>query len=114
MATEERRKVIAEDTLARIDQIVQETPGASLESIFFQESMYPPLDQNISISNPRYEPTPIVIEEDDALLVARRIIRNEASAKVAVLNIASDEEPAGGWLRFLTRTQVSHSCSWFT
>ncbi|GJJ11393.1 hypothetical protein Clacol_005626 [Clathrus columnatus] len=118
MTTREQRKLIAEDTLARINQILQETPHALSESFFFNQITFPPLQINnhsdktslAVISNPGYGPTPVVIEQEDDLVLARKIIHGDASAKVAVLNVASDEEPAGGWLRFLTRTQEECLC----
>ncbi|EPQ56549.1 hypothetical protein GLOTRDRAFT_75286 [Gloeophyllum trabeum ATCC 11539] len=104
-----RRKEIAEDTLARTPDIVASTPGASLDSTFIA-SQLPPLDRSKS---PDFPSSKVSVINSDSFRAARGIIREhpeEANGKVAVLNLASDEVRAGGWLYSLTSTQEEALC----
>ncbi len=104
MATLARRQKIANDTLGRIDTVLKEVPEGSLDSKFIPEQL-PPLDQS---KCPHFPPAKVVVVNSDSFLAAREIIRRSPSAKgkTAVLNLASDELPGGGWLWSLSRTQV--------
>ena len=50
----------------------------------------------------------IEVVDSDSFTAARRLIQDdpEAKGKTAVLNLASDEIRAGGWLVSLSKTQV--------
>ncbi|KZT25155.1 hypothetical protein NEOLEDRAFT_368415 [Neolentinus lepideus HHB14362 ss-1] len=104
-----RRKAIAEDTLARTPEIVAATPGASLDSTFIA-SQLPPLEPS---ECPSFPSSKISVINSDSYKAARGIIREEGTAangKVAVLNLASDEVRAGGWLYTFWTTQEEALC----
>jgi hypothetical protein len=106
MSTVAKRKQIAEDTLARVASIVDSTPGASSEGIFI-DSQLPELNQAL---NPGYGETDVLIVNSDSYTAARKIARSvgeDAQGKIAVLNLASDAFPGGGWKVSLSRTQAS-------
>jgi hypothetical protein len=106
MSTVAKRKQIAEDTLARAASIVDSTPGASSDGIFI-DSQLPELNQAL---NPRYGETDVLIVNSDSYTAARKIARSvceDVQGKIAVLNLASDAFPGGGWKVSLSRTQAS-------
>lgn len=100
------RSAISEDTLNRTDTILSEVPEGSSESRFIAEQL-PPLDAS---KCPNYPPTKVVVDNADSFTTARNIIKRspQATRKTAVLNLASDELQAGGWLYSLAKTQVCH------
>jgi hypothetical protein len=116
MAYRKERKVIADDTLARCAEIVAITPGASDSSVFVR-SQLPELDQSIC---PGHDTTAVRVVNGDSFAVARDLARKTASenhdsqmqGKIAVLNLASDQLPGGGWYSTLSKTQVGsiHHC----
>lgn len=102
------RKKISEDTLARIPAILHEVREGSSDSWFISEQLSPlPQDKC-----PTHPPTTVRVINSDSFTAARDIIREAAAKgetarkKTAVLNLASDLEPAGGWAQTLSRTQV--------
>jgi hypothetical protein len=103
------RQKIAKDTIARSASIAAETPGASLESSFISEQL-PTLRD---LQCPGITDTDLNIVNLDSFSAARNILENhtDAQGKVAVLNLASDEERAGGWIYSLSTTQVCASTS---
>ena len=111
MSDTETRRKIALDTLARTDPIIASTPGASNEGRFVAPPSdaadyrvpLPPLDP---MACPQHPSTTVTVDGRDSFVCARDILRATPTAKVAVLNLASDERRAGGWLEYLTRTQV--------
>jgi hypothetical protein len=105
MSTRKAHQKIAANTLGRVESIVACTLGASLNSTFIA-SQLPVLDSN---ANPAHEGTPIRIVNADSFTAARAIarsIKEDCKGKIAVLNLASDELPGGGWKYSLSRTQV--------
>jgi hypothetical protein len=99
------RRAIAQDTLARVESIVASTPGASLDSTFV-DSQLPALDLDAC---PGYEGTDIHVVNLDSFSAARNIARSvdeDCNGKIAVLNLASDQVPGGGWEVSLSTTQV--------
>jgi hypothetical protein len=106
--TYKQRYKIAQDTVKRTPAIVQSVPGASLESTFFAEQIpeesLPPLDPD-SLARPAVK---VEVINCDSFTAARNIIKElpDAEGKTAVLNLASDIEPGGGWIETLLRTQV--------
>ena len=98
------RQKVARDTIARSASITAETAGASLESIFISEQL-PSLHD---LACPSITNTELKIVNLDSFSAARNILEtdDDAEAKVAVLNLASDEERAGGWIYSLATTQV--------
>ena len=101
------RNAIAKDTLARVDDIVASTPGASLASEFVRDDNFPPLSRNEpDLTWPNHPPTPVRIVNSDSYLLARNILKENQDAKVSVLNLASATAPAGGWVFTLSVTQV--------
>lgn len=98
------RSRIANDTLQRTEQILHQYRSGSSESTFVA-SQLPPLDKS---SCPNNQPSTISVLNSDSFTVARDIIRRDdnAKGKTAVLNLASDELRAGGWVHSLSKTQV--------
>jgi len=97
------RQKVARDTIARSASITAETAGASLESIFISEQL-PSLHD---LACPGITNTELKIVNLDSFSAARNILEtdDDAEGKVAVLNLASDEERAGGWIHSLATTQ---------
>ncbi|KAI0343349.1 hypothetical protein BDW22DRAFT_1356983 [Trametopsis cervina] len=108
-STFEGRKAIAHDTIARSESVAQSVPGASLDSVFFEQQI--PADSLPAPGPDAYHCTVKVINSD-SFTAARGIIRESPNAegKTAVLNLASDEEPGGGWVETLSRTQEEALC----
>lgn len=105
-----RRKQIAEDTLERAQGIVRNTLGASPNGIFIPSQM-PALD---TASSPKFGETVISVINSDSYTAARKIASRRgpnSQGKIAVLNLASDQLPGGGWDRSLSRTQVGFDAS---
>lgn len=102
------RKQIAEDTRSRFKIIIKEhaSAGASLSSTFIDGQVEPlsPLAE----SSDKFPGSTVEVVNSDAFTLARTIIAedNGAKGKTTVLNLASDEAPAGGWLYSLSKTQV--------
>jgi Microbial-type PARG, catalytic domain len=106
MADSTGRRRIANDTLFRTPSIIASTPGAS-GSTFYQDANCPALDDSFRLETP-HGPSRVTVVNADSFTAARSIIRRDPTAfrKVAVLNLASDQRPGGGWLESLSRTQV--------
>lgn len=105
--TLKERQNIALDTVARSSSITAEhaAQGASEESTFIPDQL-PPLDQASCPNNPSSK---ITIVNSDSFTAARAIMNQHPEAmalKTAVLNLASDELRAGGWIFTLSTTQV--------
>lgn len=98
-----QRRKIAEDTLDRISVILHEVREGSIDSTFVKEQL-PPL-QPLAAPFPS---VPIRVVNCDSFALARSIMNrtDAARGKTAVLNLASDLEPAGGWTETLSVTQV--------
>ena len=98
------RKKIAKDTIARSASITAETAGASLESTFIPKQL-PALDD---LTCPGFTSTDLKVVNLDSFSAARNLLENykDVKGKVAVLNLASDEERGGGWVYSLATTQV--------
>lgn len=101
------RSLIAKDTLARTSGIVSSTPGASSSSTFLNDETCPELSP---LDHAPYPSSNVMVINADSFKVARDILRNDTGAKVAVLNLASDEYPGGGWTLSLCRTQEEALC----
>jgi hypothetical protein len=99
-----QRKIIAHDTVTQSPSVVAETPGAS-EASTFVAAQLPPMDAS---ANPWYGETAMRIVNSDSFTVARAMARStpDATDKIAVLNLASDMLPGGGWIETLCRTQA--------
>ncbi|KAH8827875.1 hypothetical protein DL96DRAFT_1527695 [Flagelloscypha sp. PMI_526] len=101
------RQRIAQDTLAQIPHILESYPTKARESYF--------IDHLLSL-----DPCPhrerqlaeVSIHNADAYSVARSLLEQNDAAKgrIAVLNLASDERPAGGWETTLATTQEEALC----
>jgi len=99
---------IAHDTLERTEEIVSSTSGASLDSEFLNDSQLPKLDRD----GPNHPPALIQVVNADSFTLARQLIKDipGAKGKVAVLNLASDAHPGGGWIHTLSKTQEEALC----
>lgn len=98
---------IARDTLDQTKHVIRThvKEGATKDSTFYAKQLpaLPPLSS--------LKPTikyPVEVVNDDSFATARKLMDEhpDAIGGVTVLNLASDEEPGGGWLRYLTKTQV--------
>jgi hypothetical protein len=109
-----QRRAIAQDTISRSEAIVRDhaAEGATLDSSFLTLDQLPRMDASAC---PNLPPCGITVVNADSFTAARDIMQEapEASGKTAVLNLASDEEPGGGWVISLWKTQVrfSNPCS---
>ncbi|KAK7037396.1 hypothetical protein VNI00_011146 [Paramarasmius palmivorus] len=106
-----QRLQISKDTIARSESITAEhaSQGATLESIFIKEQL-PALDPS---SCPNHPLSPVELVNSDSFTAARNIIKRfpeAAENKVAVLNLASDQLPGGGWDQTLSKTQEEALC----
>ncbi|KAF9266080.1 hypothetical protein L218DRAFT_94875 [Marasmius fiardii PR-910] len=102
---------ISRDTISRSEAIsVQHTSqGATLDSTFI-DSQLPALDP---ASSPNHSQSPVEIVNSDSFTTARNLIErfpDAANSKTAVLNLASDELPGGGWDQTLSKTQEEALC----
>ncbi|KAF5334864.1 hypothetical protein D9758_014277 [Tetrapyrgos nigripes] len=106
------RAKIAKDTIKRSPEITREhaAQGATLDSTFIAEQL-PPLD-SAKCPSPEHIPVPVEVIDSDAFTAARSIMKddNDAVGKTAVLNLASDIEPGGGWVITLSKTQEEALC----
>lgn len=100
------RQRIAEDTIARSAAIARSTPGGSTEGTFMPAQL-PALSPSAS---PGLRRRPVRVLDSDALAAARALLAAAAAARVAVLNLASDALPAGGWRHTLGATQEEALC----
>ncbi|CAD0107035.1 unnamed protein product [Aureobasidium uvarum] len=105
------RRKICEDTIKRSEQIAASTPKASLSSTFITSTTYPELSP-LDPSFPDLELERIEVIDSDSFLCARNILSRNSDLrdKLAVLNLASDEEPGGGWRYSLSMTQEEALC----
>ncbi|KAI4717925.1 hypothetical protein E4T48_05868 [Aureobasidium sp. EXF-10727] len=105
------RRKICEDTIKRSEQITATTPGATLSSTFITRTTYPELSP-LDPSFPDLQIQPIQVIDSDSFLCARTILSTnpELRDKLAILNLASDEEPGGGWRYSLSMTQEEALC----
>jgi uncharacterized protein (TIGR02452 family) len=100
--------IIAEDTISRTPEINASTPGASADSIFHTQQLSP-LNKD---DCPNFPTVQVRIEPLDSFATARKYINEDPTirGKVAVLNLASDEYPGGGWRSTLCKTQEEALC----
>ncbi|KAG6811442.1 hypothetical protein H0H92_007359 [Tricholoma furcatifolium] len=107
------RRLISQDTIARSETIIgdHKTEGATADSEFLSLDQLPPLDSSDpefpNCGSPR-----VRLLNSDSFTAARDIFDNavDAFSKTTVLNLASDEFPAGGWVTTLTKTQEEALC----
>jgi uncharacterized protein (TIGR02452 family) len=110
------RRKACEDTIARSKDIAASTSGGSLASTFVP-SQLPPLTK----AHPAYPDLtlqPIRISNSDAFALARTLNTSQTNSNasrtsvrnIGVLNLASDQEPGGGWRRSLSKTQEEALC----
>lgn len=105
------RRKICEDTINRSEAITADTPHASLSSTVIDLTTYSelspldPLFPDLSLNT-------IEVLDSDTFACARAIATSspDLRGKIAVLNLASDEEPGGGWRYTLSSTQEEALC----
>lgn len=105
------RRRICEDTIKRSEHITATTPGASLSSSFITSTTYPELSP-LGPAFPDLSLARIEVVDSDTFLCARKMLSINPNLlnKIAVLNLASDEEPGGGWRYSLSMTQEEALC----
>lgn len=106
MSTFARRSQVLQDTVKRSADIVQSTPGASLESTFMPAQL-PALSPSAS---PGLTRSPVRVVDSDSFAAARSVLASDPAARVTVLNLASDQEPGGGWRFSISKTQEEALC----
>lgn len=84
------------------------TPGGSTESTFMPAQL-PALSPAASPHLARQQPRVRVLDSD-AFAAAPSLLAADPAARVAVLNLASDAHPGGGWRHTLGRTQEEALC----
>ncbi|KAH4927487.1 hypothetical protein HBI79_138300 [Parastagonospora nodorum] len=99
------RRKICEDTITRSASIASSTPGGSLSSDFIP-SQLPPLSKSHA-NYPNLTLAPITVHNSDTFALARTL---PPGSKTAVLNLASNYEPGGGWRYTLSATQEEALC----
>ncbi|KAF7304278.1 hypothetical protein HMN09_00829300 [Mycena chlorophos] len=105
-----QRTQIAHDTIKRSPELVAEhaAAGASLDGIFHKQQL-PALGPAPDVDS--HTPSSVDIINTDAFTLARRLLKDDPSAKIAVLNLASDILPAGPWLHgAMSMTQEEALC----
>lgn len=100
------RHKICEDTIARSNTIATSTPGGSLGSQFFSAQL--PVLEKTHPNYPKLTRQPIEVHNSDSFELAR--ILTPSIGKVGVLNLASNQEPGGGWRYTLSITQEEALC----
>lgn len=104
-----KRQRIALDTITRTEAVTAAhiNDGATTDSKFIEDQL-PALDP-LERPNPNPPPSTITVVNSDSFTAARAIMEEDPSARgrTVVLNLASDQERAGGWFHTLSRTQVS-------
>lgn len=106
------RRHICEDTIARSEAITSSTAGASLDSSFVSATSYSTLlESDPTFPNLKLE-TPFKVLDSDTFAAAHNMVATDPAlrGKVAVLSLASDVEPAGGWRYTLSATQEEALC----
>lgn len=103
------RRKICEETIACAERITRETPGATLEGQFIPCQL--PHLSTIG-QCPKLKRRPILVLDSDSFGTARSLLDSTPSqkGKLAVLNLASNEYPAGGWRWTLSSTQEEALC----
>ncbi|KAL0056547.1 hypothetical protein AAF712_016848, partial [Marasmius tenuissimus] len=102
---------ISRDTLARSEAIITQysARGATLDSAFNDDQLSP-LDPDLC---PGHPPSPVEFVKLDTFVAARNIVKcfpDAADGKIAILNLASDELPGGGWDKTPSRSQEDALC----
>ncbi|KAJ5809749.1 uncharacterized protein N7503_001967 [Penicillium pulvis] len=88
-----QRQDLAADTLLHTPDIFMNTE-ASQSSI-----VYPDLLPRVDPPNPSAGKPKVTVRNQDSFTAAKEILDREPSASVGVLNMASNTEPGGGWLK---------------
>ncbi|KAF1346561.1 hypothetical protein BDV97DRAFT_371147 [Delphinella strobiligena] len=104
------RRKICEATISESPTIASEARGGSLESSFVS-SQLPELSKSFH-AFPKLQLKPIKVIDSDTFAAARSLLASDPvqHGRVAVLNLASDEEPGGGWRYTLSVTQEEALC----
>ncbi|KAL0581492.1 hypothetical protein V5O48_000535 [Marasmius crinis-equi] len=105
------RYEISKDTIARSEPIAAQhsAQGATLDSTFISAQL-PTLNP---AGCPNHPPSPVELVGSDSFVAARNILErfpDAANGKLAVLNLASDELPGGGWDKLLCKSQEDALC----
>jgi uncharacterized protein (TIGR02452 family) len=86
------RQALAEETRRLTPQIIR-SADASTESIYYPTQL-PQRDPTPNARGPR-----ITVQNSDSFTAARAVLDTNPTAKIGVLNMASEKHPGGGWLR---------------
>jgi uncharacterized protein (TIGR02452 family) len=100
------RRKVCEDTIARSHAISVSTPGGSLTNKWVMQQLDPLSTKDANFPNLTLQP--IQVQNSDAFALARTL--TATTGKTGVLNLASSEEPGGGWRQTLSKTQEEALC----
>ncbi|KAJ6189203.1 hypothetical protein N7519_004111 [Penicillium mononematosum] len=87
-----QRQALAEETRRLTPQIIR-SADASTQVIYYPTQL-PRRDPIPNARGPR-----ITVQNSDSFTAARAILDTNPTAKIGVLNMASEKHPGGGWLR---------------
>jgi hypothetical protein len=93
MLFREARKAAARETKSLTPGIIRTTQGASANAVSYGGLLKP------LASKQRTSTTRVSVENCDTLTKAQQLLTASPRAKVGVLNMASEANPGGGWLR---------------
>ncbi|KAG6863324.1 hypothetical protein C0991_006726 [Blastosporella zonata] len=97
--------------MSRSESVIRDhvAEGATRDSAFLSLDRLAPLDTS---SCPEFPEPEITVVDSDSFTAARDLMRQgtDTFGKTAVLNLASDEFPGGGWVATLTKTQEEALC----
>ncbi|CAI7593949.1 unnamed protein product [Penicillium pancosmium] len=88
----EQRTALAQQTLALTARIIN-TTNATNESDLYS-TLLPQITPDPNGTRPR-----VTVQNSDSFTTARLILETNPTAKIGVLNMASERHPGGGWLR---------------
>lgn len=88
----EQRQAVAQETLARTPQIINTTNSTTDADRY--TTLLPPITPDHNAARPT-----VTVQNSDSFTAAREILETNPTAKIGVLNMASERHPGGGWLR---------------
>lgn len=88
----EQRQVFAQQTLAATPQIINTTDATTEADLY--ATILPQITPEPNASRPQ-----VTVQNSDSFTAAGSILETNPTAKIGVLNMASERHAGGGWLR---------------
>ncbi|KAJ5391235.1 hypothetical protein N7509_006725 [Penicillium cosmopolitanum] len=88
----EQRTALAQQTLALTARIINTTNATNEADLY--STLLPRITPDPNGTRPR-----VTVQNSDSFTTARLILETNPTAKIGVLNMASERHPGGGWLR---------------